>query len=64
MMPLRLCMKRMENFGIPSASTLSGKIKKDNFNARVRNYSSARDAALSENNIPESVYDNLVEYNQ
>ena len=35
-------------------------MKKDNFNARVRNYSSARQAALSDNNIPESVYDNLV----
>lgn len=42
------------------ASTLSGNIKKDNFYARVRNYSSARHAALSENNIPETVYDNLV----
>lgn len=42
------------------ASTLSGNVKKDNFYARVRNYSSARHAALSENNIPESVYDNLV----
>jgi oligoendopeptidase F len=28
--------------------------------AKVRNYSSAREAALSANNIPESVYDNLV----
>jgi oligoendopeptidase F len=43
------------------ASTLSGTIKKDNFSARVRNYQSARHAALSNNNIPESVYDNLVE---
>ncbi len=42
------------------ASTLSGNIKKDNFNARVRKYNSARHAALSANNIPESVYDNLV----
>ena len=42
------------------ASTLSGNIKKDNFYARVRNYSSARHGALSENNIPESVYENLV----
>lgn len=42
------------------ASTLGGQVKKDNFNARVRNYSSARAAALSANNIPESVYDNLV----
>lgn len=42
------------------ASTLGGQVKKDNFNARVRNYSSARAAALAANNIPESVYDNLV----
>jgi oligoendopeptidase F len=42
------------------ASTLSGNVKKDNFNARIRNYSSARHAALANNNIPESVYDNLV----
>nr|WP_243300477.1 oligoendopeptidase F [Bacillus litorisediminis] len=43
------------------ASTLSGQVKKDNFNARVRNYKSARHAALSNNNIPETVYENLVE---
>lgn len=42
------------------ASTLSGNIKKDNFNARIRNYDSARHAALAGNNIPESVYENLV----
>ncbi|RHW43228.1 oligoendopeptidase F [Neobacillus notoginsengisoli] len=42
------------------SSTLGGQVKKDNFNARVRNYKSARHAALSANNIPESVYDNLV----
>ncbi|MGM0902432.1 MAG: oligoendopeptidase F [Bacillota bacterium] len=42
------------------ASTLSGNIKKDNFNARVRHYKSAREAALAANNIPESVYENLV----
>jgi oligoendopeptidase F len=41
-------------------STLSGTVKKDNFHARVRNYKSAREAALSSNNIPETVYDNLV----
>ncbi|MFS0865570.1 oligoendopeptidase F [Fredinandcohnia sp. 179-A 10B2 NHS] len=41
-------------------STLSGTVKKDNFNARVRNYKSAREAALSSNNIPETVYDNLI----
>ncbi|AIM17439.1 oligoendopeptidase F [Neobacillus sedimentimangrovi] len=42
------------------ASTLSGNVKKNNFNARIRKYHSARHAALSANNIPESVYDNLV----
>lgn len=42
------------------ASTLSGNVKKDNFYARVRKYSSARHAALAENNIPETVYENLV----
>ncbi|PKR86768.1 oligoendopeptidase F [Heyndrickxia camelliae] len=42
------------------ASTLSGQVKRDNFIAKVRHYDSARHAALSNNNIPESVYDNLV----
>lgn len=42
------------------ASTLSGNVKKDNFNAKIRNYDSARHAALSADNIPESVYENLV----
>jgi len=41
-------------------STLNGQVKKDNFNARIRNYKTAREAALSANNIPETVYDNLV----
>ncbi|GAB2532950.1 oligoendopeptidase F [Gracilibacillus alcaliphilus] len=43
------------------ASTLQGAVKKDNFYAKVRNYDSARHAALDKNNIPESVYDNLIE---
>lgn len=43
------------------AATLSGQIKKDNFVAKARNYNSAREAALDQNNIPEKVYDNLVE---
>ena len=42
------------------ASTLSGNIKRDNVNARIRNYSSAREAAMSNNHIPEQVYENLV----
>ena len=43
------------------ASTLSGAVKRNNFNARVRKYDSARQAALSNNNIPEAVYDQLVQ---
>src|SRR5690625_7389689 len=43
------------------AATLSGNIKKDNFYAKVRNYRSARHAALFRNNIDESVYDQLIE---
>ncbi|WP_280769253.1 oligoendopeptidase F [Salipaludibacillus daqingensis] len=42
------------------ASTLSGNVKKNIFKANVRNYDSARQAALSNNNIPEVVYDQLV----
>ena len=42
------------------AATYSASVKADSFNARVRGYSSAREAALDENNIPVDVYDNLV----
>lgn len=43
------------------AATLNGNVKKDNFYAKVRNYDSARQAALDNNKIPETIYDNLVE---
>ncbi|WP_088809306.1 MULTISPECIES: oligoendopeptidase F [unclassified Listeria] len=43
------------------ATTLSGQVKKSNFYAKTRGYKSAREAALSSNHIPESVYDSLVE---
>ena len=43
------------------ASTLAGTVKNHNVTARIRNYESARHAALSNNQIPETVYDNLVE---
>ncbi|MBA4602081.1 oligoendopeptidase F [Thermoactinomyces mirandus] len=43
------------------ASTLNGAIKKNNFYANVRGYKSARHAALSKNQIPETVYDQLVD---
>lgn len=42
------------------ASTLAGNVKRDNVDAKVRNYTSARHAAMAENHIPENVYDNLV----
>ena len=43
------------------ASTLTGSVKAHNFEAKIRNYESARQSALDNNNIPEQVYDNLVE---
>lgn len=43
------------------ASTLGGHVKKNNYNATVRKYDRARQAKLDNNNIPESVYDNLLE---
>lgn len=42
------------------AATLAGSIKQDIFNARVRNYGSAREASLFPDNVPLSVYDNLL----
>lgn len=43
------------------AQTLSSHVKGHNFKAKVRKYASAREASLSNNHIPESVYDTLVE---
>ncbi|MGP6138912.1 MULTISPECIES: oligoendopeptidase F [unclassified Jeotgalibaca] len=43
------------------ASTLSTHVKSHNFNAKIRNFSSARAASLANNHIPESVYDTLLE---
>lgn len=42
------------------ASTLGNNTKVDNFHATVHGYRSARQAALSKNQIPEDVYDTLV----
>jgi oligoendopeptidase F len=42
------------------ASTLATNVKAHNFNAKVRHFASAREAALFSNHIPESVYDALV----
>lgn len=42
------------------ASTLSSEVKTHNFSAEVRHYGSAREAAMSSNNVPAVVYDTLV----
>ncbi|ASZ08414.1 oligoendopeptidase F [Enterococcus thailandicus] len=50
-----------EQFRNTFASTLSAHIKGYNFKAKARHYHSAREASLSNNHVPESVYDTLVE---
>ena len=42
------------------AATLNGDLKKNIFNANIRNYKSSRQASLDQNNILTSVYDNLI----
>jgi oligoendopeptidase F len=42
------------------ASTLASSVKADVFRARARNYPSAREAALFYDDVPVSVYDNLI----
>lgn len=42
------------------ASTLAGNVKAQNVRARIRKYDSARHAAMSNNFIPEKVYDQLI----
>ncbi|QEL17353.1 oligoendopeptidase F [Limnoglobus roseus] len=41
-------------------ATLAGSVKQDVYHARVRNYPSAREAALFPDKVPVSVYDNLL----
>ncbi|WP_332650361.1 oligoendopeptidase F [Lysinibacillus sp. 54212] len=48
------------NFRNTFASTLAGNVKAQNVNAKVRHYKSARHAAMSNNFIPEKVYDQLI----
>src|SRR6266568_9506316 len=43
------------------ATTLSSQVKADIFYTQQRGYPSCREHALAEDNIPTSVYDNLVE---
>lgn len=42
------------------SSTLAGNVKAQNVRARIRKYDSARHAAMSNNFIPEKVYDQLI----
>ncbi|NLY46642.1 MAG: oligoendopeptidase F [Tissierella sp.] len=42
------------------AATLDGDLKKNIFNANIRNYKNTREASLDRNNIPLTVYDNLI----
>jgi oligoendopeptidase F len=42
------------------AATLAGSVKQDVYYARVKNYTSARDAALFPDNVPVAVYDQLI----
>ena len=42
------------------AATLSNSVKADVFRARARNYPSAREAALFQDDVPVAVYDNLI----
>ena len=50
-----------KNYVNTFASLFNGNLRTNIFYARARKYSSAREASLDKNNIPLSVYDNLVE---
>ena len=43
------------------ATTLTSQVQVQNYQAKVRHYASAKDAALSENHIPNKVYDVLID---
>lgn len=49
-----------EGFKNTFAASLDGELRNNIFNARMRNYRSTREASLDKNNIPLSVYDNLI----
>lgn len=49
-----------EQFQNTMATNLSNHVKTHNYQATVRNYSSAREASLANNHIPEEVYDTLL----
>ena len=52
--------KTYKGFKNTLAASLNGDLKGHIVNARLRNYNSSREAAISSDNIPLSVYDNLI----
>ena len=53
--------KEYQKRGNTVAAIFSSQLKQENFYAKMRNYPSVRAMHLAEGNIPESVYDNLIE---
>lgn len=53
-------LKPYKDFMNTFTSLFNGNLKTNIFNAKVRNYSSAKEASLDRNNIPVFVYDNLI----
>ena len=54
-------MSTYESYGNTIAGTYGASVKKDQFMALSHHYASAREAAMKPLEIPESVYDNLIE---
>ena len=54
-------MTTYESFGNTIASTYAASVKKDQFMADAHHYESARQAAMKPLEIPEAVYDNLIQ---
>ena len=54
-------MSTYESYGNTIAGTYSSSVKKDQFMAVSHHYTSAREAAMKPLEIPESVYDNLID---
>jgi oligoendopeptidase F len=52
--------RRFDSHKTTLASLYAGSVKQDVIQARVRNFSSARAAALFPDNVPETVYDSLI----
>lgn len=53
--------KSYKKWGNTVSATYLSHVKQDKFYAKMRNYPSSRAKALDNGNIPESVYDNLIE---